>query len=149
MASALHLAIRLLHVLSLSVLFGGAALIWLSARRASDRARLGATRTLALEYEWVFWGGVGVLVATGVGNLGALAPAVPSPDAAWGLTLATKLFAVVVLLLGSVVRTTMVEALDDIANRQRHVRRRLRVGYAATTLWLAGLVVFGVVLAHG
>jgi len=150
MTAALHVAVRLAHVLAMALLLGGGALLWGRSRRASDRTAVVGTLALAVDYEWGFWAAIGVVVATGVGNLGALAPAVPSMDTAWGLVMAVKLLAVVVFLLWSLVRTSMVAALEDAApNESGHVRRRLRLGYGATTLWLGGLVVLGVVLAHG
>ncbi len=150
MANALHVAVRLVHVIAMSLVVGGSTMLWVRAERASGRGAIGEVRALAVEYEWLFWGAVGLLVATGVGNLGALAPAVPSTDTHWGLALAVKLLGVVGLLVGSAVRTSMVGALDGLAaGNAAHVRRRLRQGYAATTLWLGALVLLGVVLAHG
>jgi putative copper export protein len=150
MATTLHVAVRLLHVLAVALAVGGAALLWLRATRASGPSEVADLRALAVDYEWLFWGAVGLVVATGVGNLGALAPAVPTTDTAWGLALAGKLLGVVLLLLGSAVRTSMVGALDGLSRAHAgHVRRRLRAGYAGTTVWLGGLVLVGVVLAHG
>lgn len=150
MATALHVTVRLFHVVAMALLLGGATLIWLRAARASGPAEVAGLRSLAVEYEWVFWGAVGVVVATGVGNLGALAPGVPATGTAWGRTLAVKLGGLAALLVGSIVRTAMVEALAGTAtDHAAHVRRRVRLSYAATALWLAALVVLGVVLAHG
>ena len=59
----------------------------------------------------MFWDAIGVVVATGAGNLGALAPAVPPTDTTWGRTLAVKLGGVAALVIGSIVQTAMVEAL--------------------------------------
>jgi len=150
MATTLHVPVRLLHVVGMALLLGGATLVWLRATRATGPAAVAGARTLAVDYEWVFWGAVGVVVAAGVGNLGALAPAVPPADTVWGRTLAVKLGGVAALVVGSIVRTAMVEALEDVStDHAAHVRRRLRLKYGATALWLAGLVVLGEVLAHG
>jgi len=38
MATALHVAVRLLHVVAVALLFGGATLLWLRATRATGPA---------------------------------------------------------------------------------------------------------------
>lgn len=97
---------------------------------------------IAVGYEALFWTGVGAMVVTGVGNLGALAPAIPGPGTAWGATLAGKLLAVLGLLIGSALRSLVVE-------RSSGAPRALSPWYAATTAYLTGLLLFAEVLAHG
>lgn len=150
MAELLHLSVRLLHVLAMALLTGGAALLWLGFRRATATAETALVVATAVGYEWVFWAAAGLLVATGVGNLGALAPGVPGPDTDWGLTFAVKLVAVVAFLAASVVRTVMVDRLDRIpVSHNDAIRRRLGRSYAATAIALAGVVALAEVLAHG
>lgn len=143
MAPVLHLLVRWAHVLGMALLFGGSLLTWALFR---DGRPIRAAAT----YEWLFWAGAGVLVATGVGNLGALAPAVPGPGTAWGRPLALKLLAVLGLLVGSVPRTlAVVRWLGDPPARPPAAARRLRACYGATTAYLLLVVALAEVLAHG
>ena len=146
MAASLTVAVRTLHVLGMAVLLGGAAAVWYLARTegasggSTGRADLGA---LATGYEWVFWGAVGVVVVTGVGNLGAVGA--PGPETRWGAIFFGKLLVVVGFVLGSVVRTVAVARLDGAPVRAAFCRR----AYGATTGVLLALVVLAEVLAHG
>lgn len=146
MTEWLHLLVRGVHVLGMALLVGGAAFTW-GWLRFGHGDRDAGTEPSAVEvaagYEWLFWGAAGVVVATGVGNLGALAPAVPRPDTPWGVALLTKLGAVLGLLLGSVVRTLSVAQWDGDGVR------RLRRSYAATALYLCAVLALAEVLAHG
>lgn len=138
--------VRWLHVAGVAVLFGGATLTWVVYWYRPDAAP-GVGRA----YEWLFWGAAGVVVAAGVGNLGALAPAVPGGG--WGATLALKLPLVAALLVLSLARTlllvdgrgTNAGANSDVSSPHVALTR----AYAATTLLLALLVALGEVLAHG
>lgn len=153
------LAIRVVHLLAMALALGGAVLTWEFCRRpgVSDATALAA----AAGYERTFWAAVGLLVATGVGNLGSLVPAVPAGDLGrfgpplptldtrWGTAFAVKLFAVVALLALSQIRTLVVHRYrraDEIPERNRRI---LRASYALTAIWLAGIVVLGEVMAHG
>lgn len=142
------LTTRLLHVLGVAVLLGGSAAVWGVLRRGG---RVDAALSLAARYEWLFWGVVAVVVVTGVGNVGAFRGAVPGPGTDWGRTLAVKLGGVVGLLVGSLVRTAMVERCRELGGRSvgRTAVRRLRFGYGATALYLAALLLLAGVLAHG
>ncbi|WP_255150031.1 CopD family protein [Halorarius halobius] len=148
MVSSLHVGVRLLHVTAVALLTGGAALLWLAASRTVAADESSFVVSLAVGYEWLFWAGAGALVATGVGNLGALAPAVPPLDTRWGLVLAVKLLAVLGFLLGSAVRTATVDRLAS-ARPPAAVTRVLSRAYATTTLALVGLLALAEVLAHG
>lgn len=139
-----HLAVRWLHVLAMAALVGGALLCWgLLRRDASDP--LPVLRT----YEWLFWAGAGLAVLTGVGNLGVIAPAIPRPGTSWGLAFTVKLVGVLGLLVGSAVRTLGVLDLADASDLPPTIFDRLSIGYAATALWLLGILVLAEVLAHG
>ncbi|MFC7046640.1 CopD family protein [Halobacteriaceae archaeon GCM10025711] len=137
------LVVRWGHVLGMAVAVGGATLAWWLLRGPLDGAAAGR---VAEAYEWLFWGALGLLVMTGVGNLGALAPAVPGPDTRWGVVLAGKLLLVVGFLVGSLVRTLVVRRADPSASRHVAVMRR---GYAVTALVLVGVLALAEVLAHG
>jgi len=139
------LPIRTLHVLAMAALVGGTTVLWYSYRN-------GAIVSLApaRQFEWLFWGGVGVLVFTGIGNLGALGP--PGLGTDWGRTLLVKLTVVVALVVGSVVRTLLlVQASDREASGDLSpaLRRTLSRAYGATAAVLLGIVVLAEVLAHG
>jgi hypothetical protein len=138
----------------MGVVLGGATLTWWQLRRAGTT---GGTPAAALEtaaaYEQGFWTGAGVLVATGVGNLGSLAPYLPGAGTRWGTALAAKLLLVVALLALSVVRTLVVHRFRRLGDEGTEVPEStadvLRIGYAATALSLGALVALAEVLAHG
>jgi hypothetical protein len=149
MAKSLHLAVRTLHVLGMAVLLGGAGALWYAARRGD-----GAVLSLAGPYEWAFWGALGVMVVTGVGNLGALGA--PGPGTRWGTVLLVKLTVVAAFVLGSLVRTAAVARLardDDSGgggdSAGSATTTFVRRAYGATTGALLALVVLAEVLAHG
>jgi hypothetical protein len=93
---------------------------------------------------------MGLLVVTGVGNLGALGP--PGPATRWGTVLTGKLLVVTAFVLGSFLRTLAVADLrrlstgDAAAPRGRRFCRR---AYAATAWTLVAVVALAEVLAHG
>lgn len=140
MAALLHLLVRSVHVLGMALLVGGAAFTWGYLRWVASSGETGLA--VAAGYEWLFWTALGTMVVTGVGNLGALAPAVPGPGTAWGGTLMVKLLAVLGLLLGSAVRTLLVD-------RVRTAPATLTPWYGATAAYLVGLLALAEVLAHG
>ena len=150
-----HLAVRWVHVLGMAAVFGGAVLTWMAmhgdgAPAAPDGTRSAPLR-IAAAYEWLFWSGAGLLVLTGVGNLGAMAPVIPGPGTGWGRTFSVKLVVVLVLLLGSLVRTLGVVGLVAATPSRATTAAldRLRFGYAATAVYLLLVVALAVVLAHG
>jgi hypothetical protein len=137
----LTLAIRWLHVAAMSVAFGGAFLVaWLSWR-----TRDGVIET-ALRYEQAFWAAAGVLVMTGIGNLGAFGVSLLEPGTAWGTTLIAKLWLVAALIIVSLPRSLAVALLASQAER-RSVD--LRPVYTVTTAMFAAIVALAIVLANG
>lgn len=176
-AHALSLAVRWLHVAAAATLLGGALLVWALTWRTAP----GSAETLLLTagtYEWGFWGAVGLVVMTGVGNLGAFGGALPGPETTWGARLAWKLLAGVMLLLLSLVRTLLVARLLhqrhaglSLLPRWRHggphpgggVDLRaaagagagdmrlfaLQASYAATALAVVAVLGLAALLAHG
>jgi hypothetical protein len=138
----LALAVRYAHVAAMAIAFGGAVLItWLAWRGPADRVA-----ELALRYEQLFWAAAGVLVMTGVGNLGALGPALPEPGTAWGSTFTTKLLVVAVLIAISLPRTL---AVIEVSAAGRSGWRGIRTIYTVTTGVLATVVGLALTLAHG
>lgn len=129
-----HLLIRFVHVLGMALLIGGSVAAW-----AGIRWDVGDSVRIATGYEWLFWTTVGVMIATGVGNLGVMAPAVPGPGTAWGLTLTVKLLSFVGLLVASAGRLLVVAVRED----------GLRLWYAGTAWYLIALLGLAEVLAHG
>ena len=144
--------IRFTHLGAVSFLFGGALLLFvllLQRRRASEPFAV-ALRQLLQSYELAFWVGVGLVVATGVGNLGNMAPGVPGPNSEWGRELTTKLALVLVLLLFSAVRTLTLVRVVAAEGVEQGIAGgdRLLALYGATAVLLAGIMAFGVALAH-
>lgn len=144
MAELVSLGVRTLHVLSAVVIVGGAAAVG-HRYRTAPAPDLG----FAVRYEWAFWTGFGLLVLTGVGNLGAVGP--PGPGTPWGVTLLAKLLLVVGVACLSIVRTVVVaRARDrDAAGESAGLERTLGRVYGATTAGLLLIVVLAEVLAHG
>lgn len=148
----LGLIIRWLHVLGMALVLGGAVLIWGYLRyfaQPMNSRREQSALEIAQAYEWVFWGAIGVLVMTGVGNLGALAPAIPPPETQWGLILTIKLLAVLVFLVLSAVRLFVLQEHRIKANQTEGDRRVLEFGYGLTAVYAIGILVLAEVLVHG
>lgn len=139
-------------MLGMAIVLGGAVLIWgylrYFARPTSPRREQSALE-IAQAYEWVFWGAIGVLVMTGVGNLGALAPSIPPPETRWGLILTIKLLAVLVFLVLSAVRLFVLHEHRSKANQTEGDRRVLQCGYGLTAVYVIGILLLAEVLAHG
>lgn len=151
---ALSWVIRLMHVAAMAILLGGAVTIWaitvrLKASLLPDQARL--LRAAATPYEWAFWGAIGVLISTGVGNLGAFGTGIPGPSTTWGEKLVVKLALVLLLLLWSVVRTFWVIRLEAAAvvGVSAVGQRVAQVLYAGTALLAIAILTVAVSLAHG
>ena len=146
----LHLFVRLVHVLAVAVLVGGAVMTWIALTRDSDRpgSRVRDSLALAESYEWLFWGAVGLIVMTGVGNLGAFAPNVPGPGTSWGGTFALKLLVVLGLLAFSAGRTVLLRLVAARVD-ERAATQPLGRAYAITAVALAAALALAEVLAHG
>ncbi|WP_132061360.1 CopD family protein [Halorussus amylolyticus] len=141
------LAIRTIHLLAMAVVLGGAVATWQFCRRSEVSAA--TALAVAAGYERAFWAAVGLLVVTGVGNLGSIAPHVPIAETEWGTVFVLKLLALVGFLAVSQVRTLAVHRLRLADSGSEGGRRMLRVSYGATAVWLAAIVVTAGVLAHG
>ncbi|MDX1748129.1 MAG: hypothetical protein R3324_19520 [Halobacteriales archaeon] len=142
----LSLLVRWVHVLSMALLLGGAVSVWWMFRTAPTDA-LGLRIAAAAAYERLFWLGLGLLVATGVGNLGAMAPAIPT-SGPWAEMFVGKLGLVIVLVVLSLGRSL---GLNRVQSGSRSVRRvrPIRHAYAMTAILLVGIVAVAEVLAHG
>lgn len=146
-AALTHLVVRWLHVLGMALALGGALFAWLLLGTQTSQA---TALAVASAYERLFWGAMGLLVMTGVGNLGTLAPAIPGGE--WSATLSGKLLLVVLVVFGSLVRSLLVvETRRNSATTTATTDGdgTLRYSYAATVVLLASVLVFAEVLAHG
>jgi uncharacterized membrane protein len=146
---------RWVHVASMAVIFGGSFLMWAAARRyRSNGEDLPGSKGLlatAKQYEWFFWGGLGLLALTGVGNLGNLGSNLPGIGSAWGGRLLTKLIAVLILVLFSSVRTWLIAAYSgrgDVPLTSK-IASLLHSLYAGTILIIIVILVLAVSLSHG
>ncbi|MBT5775711.1 MAG: hypothetical protein HOH95_15185 [Dehalococcoidia bacterium] len=104
-----HVVVRMIHVLAATVLVGGPVSITLlatSTRR--DRLPPAAILGLATRIEVAYWLAFAIIVATGIGNLGALGSGLPNPDTDWGRTFVVKLLIVAALALFSAVRAIVI-----------------------------------------
>lgn len=140
------LGVRWLHVLAATVAVGGSVLTWLRLRlEPTDGGEADDALLVARVYEWLFWTAIGTLVMTGVGNLGAFAPTLPSGE--WRTTLGVKLGVFTLVLLGSFVRVRLLVRID--ASSAGASNRLLRRSYGATAVGLVALLTLAEVLAHG
>jgi len=124
----------------MAVAFGGAFLVtWLSWRTNDHVIET------ALRYEQVFWAAAGVLVMTGIGNLGAFGVSLLEPSTSWGTTFIAKLWLVAALILVSLPRSLAVVLLSSQARTRGF---DLRPVYTVTTSIFAAIVALAIVLAN-
>lgn len=136
-------AIRWVHVVAMAAALGGAFLVtWLTWRSPRDRVL-----DLAVRYEQLFWAAAGVLVITGVGNLGVFGAGLPEPATQWGRTFTTKLWLIAAVVALSLPRSLAV--LRAAAAAASASSPSLRTAYSATTAALAVIVALAIGLAHG
>jgi putative copper export protein len=145
--------VRLVHVGSASLLFGGALLIFILLRlskRKPGEPGWSVVQDVMRIYEWAAWVSLGLIVATGIGNLGHYGDALPGPRTEWGRELTVKLGLVLVFLVVSAVRTlaVLMAAGDAIATVPSRVLNALRSLYGATAVIIAGIVAMAISLAH-
>src|SRR6476646_7796682 len=97
----LHLLIRYLHIVAMALMLRGALLLWrlsVSAPATDGDAQQRLMLVGARRYEFLFWLALGVIVMTGVGNLGALGAALPGPQSTWGTKFIAKVGFVLVFI---------------------------------------------------
>jgi putative copper export protein len=143
--------IRYVHVGAAAFILGGAlfvlALLWLRLRQSDPSPPL-LTEVLMV-YEWGFWLAAGLIVATGIGNLGAFHDSLPGPETEWGTKLTIKLTIAGILLAVSALRTISVYL---VASAGPPPTRR-QVGslsnlYGVTAVFIVATLGFAVSLAH-
>lgn len=142
---ALHLIVRWAHVAAMATALGGALLV---AAVVFSRRDAGGSLAVALAYERLFWAAAGILVMTGVGNLGAFGRTLPELGTEWGSALTLKLVAVALLVAISLPRTLTVLRLERGASDGLAVGGTLRTVYAGTVVLLGAIVLIAEVLAH-
>lgn len=147
---ALSLGVRAIHVAAMAVLIGGGVLIWtvLAAPGSTESdSKRQQVMDIAASYEWLAWLAIGLLIMTGIGNLGAFGLALPAPQSAWGERLILKLVLVLILVVSSLLRTFLIAMLH--ASPSAGGLAILRRIYAGTAGLATGVLVLAVALAHG
>jgi len=135
------LVIRWLHVAAMATILGGAVLVTFLAWRG-PRALVVVAAT---HYEHVFWAGIGVVVMTGVGNLGAFGAGLPAPASHWGGTFVIKMLSVMALVAISLPRSLVIARLAAGAP----ATTTLRDMYGLTSAAITAIAALAVWLAHG
>ena len=143
-----HVAVRMIHVLAATTLVGGPlSMTLLTTATHRDRLPPAAILALATRIEVAYWLAFGIIVATGIGNLGALGAGLPVPDSDWGRTLTLKLSFVIALTIFAVVRTIVIARHST--NPTPLAAASLPTWYGATTAATAAVVALAIWLAHG
>jgi putative copper export protein len=141
--------VRWLHVSSASFLLGGALLLFIlfqvSKRRGADRQTM---LDLMQAYEWASWGAIGLIVMTGVGNLGHFGAGLPARDSDWGRDFTLKLALVGFFLAFSAVRSLSVVLVQTQPEPSRRLPPALQGMYGATALFIVAILGVAVALAH-
>ncbi|WP_152031327.1 DUF2214 domain-containing protein [Natrarchaeobaculum aegyptiacum] len=135
-----YLVIRTLHLFAAALLVGGATTLWLTVRLEET-----VSTSLLAWAEAAFWALVSLLVFTGLGNL--VATGTPPLETRRGGVLAVKFGVIVLLAVGSVVRSFTVVYL-----RRDGVRTptgTLEWLYGLTAVAVGLVVVLAEVLVYG
>jgi hypothetical protein len=147
-AHPLSLVIRVVHVGAMAFMLGGGVLLLAAlfkSKPAASDPQLVVLTPILRQYERYFWLAAGLIVMTGVGNLGAFGASLPGPDSTWGIKLGIKLSLVVILFLLSLPRTLLAARRPAGAA----LSGPARAVSMATTLLLVLILFLGVSLAHG
>jgi uncharacterized membrane protein len=149
----LSFLVRWLHVSSVAFVFGGALLIFILLHFASGNRDASARRVLfdlMRAFEWGSWASLGIVVATGVGNLAQFGEGLSDPRSEWGREFTLKMVLVMAFLLFSAVRTL---AVTTVASRPDEsltpkLYRRFGTLYGITAALVGAIVGVAVALAH-
>jgi hypothetical protein len=146
---AMAFLVRWVHVAAVSFLFGGALLLFLLflvlRKRDADRRTL---LQLMQTYEWASWGAIGLVVMTGVGNLGHFGESLPERESEWGREFSLKLGLAGVFLAFSVVRSFGVALTQLRLDTASRLPPALLGMYGTTAVLVASIVGVAVALAH-
>lgn len=141
------LGVRALHVLAATLAVGipvGLSFV-LAAGPAPD-----VVERLVWRAERVQWVALGVLLATGVGNLAAFGDGLPDVSSSWARVLFVKLGFVLLLLVVSAVRTFVIAGIRTRSAPGRGATRgTLGRWYAGTGGLGMAIVGLAIALAHG
>jgi uncharacterized membrane protein len=145
--------VRWLHVTSVAFVFGGALLIFILLHFVSGNRDASARRViydLMRAFEWGSWASLGVVIATGVGNLAHFGDGLPGARSEWGREFTLKMVLVLAFLVFSAVRTIAVAtvASQPEDNPAADSQRRLGSLYGVTAALVASIVAVAVALAH-
>lgn len=142
----LHFIVRWVHVVSMAFVMGGALLLWSVPAQEEHTVLWAAER-----YERLFCAALGLLVVTGIGNLGVFGAGLPTTTTAWGTQLTLKLLAVLLFMLFSLLRTLLVAQLAGVHTEVDNTGSStlIRRLYAGTTLFVIVILLLAVSLAHG
>jgi len=146
---SLTLLVRLVHNLAMALLLGGALLLTFLAWKARGTTAESDLLRTAQAYEALFWLGAGLLLLTGIGNLGVFGEGLPGPRTGWGTAFLLKMASVVLLLIASLFRSLLAAGAGAPVDRFQDLRRAFLPLYAATSLLLALIVTLAVRMAHG
>jgi hypothetical protein len=143
--------VRTAHVGAASFLLGGSLLLFLVAALPSSSSLHVEPRALIRvmsAYELCFWSAVGAVVATGVGNIGALAEALPDTSTAWGQTFSWKLAVAFAVLAVSALRTAGLALMEARGDATSAEVASLGHVYGGSAALLAAMLALAVSLAH-
>lgn len=143
--------VRGIHVGSVTFVLGGALLLILVFyfMRSEQLSSTAVLLKLMQAYEFGFWAAIGLLAATGIGNIAHFGDALPAPDSAWGGRFLLKMYLVLMLMLLSAIRVIALH-LVTVAPPQIQSRRigTLEGLYGATAALAAAIGGTAVALAH-
>lgn len=125
--------VRWTHFVAMGTVLGGAVVVAVSDRPPA---------TLVRRYEYLFWVAIGLVVVTGIGNIGQFTPRVPEFGSRWSQLFTLKLFGILGLLVISIIRTGLVVRIPKGGVPDRR-------WYLLTTIWVAAIVAVAVVMARG
>jgi uncharacterized membrane protein len=146
----LWFAVRYIHIASVTLLLGGSALLCAWSVSLEQGRGAAAVLQAAITFEWMFWSIAGVLVLTGVSNLGLKGDGLMPPNTTWGTALTAKLAVALILLMLSLTRSDIVircrQAPPAAADRASRMLGRM---YGLTAVVLLTALWIGLGLAHG
>jgi uncharacterized membrane protein len=151
---SLPLLTRLLHVTAMAYLFGGALLLWVLFRIFTPQLpndRQIFILKAAEIYETGSWMALGLVVLSGVGNLGFFGEGLPGVETTWGTRLALKLITLFLYLLFALYRTLLIAGIRRLYagnpdSTRVHSLSRL---YAGTAIFLLIILTEAMILSHG
>ena len=143
--------VRGIHVGSVTFILGGAILLILVfyLNRSTPIGPTDVMLKLMQAYEYGFWAAMGLIVATGIGNVAHFGDGLPGLSSEWGQRFTVKLALVGVLLLVSSVRVLALYLVSSTPAELRPSRvANLEGLYGATAVIAAGAMGLAIAMAH-